>query len=66
MTLKKTNHLLHLFLTLWTMGAWGIVWGIVYLKNENHNSMVRQVQAMQDMMGKERDDTEGTVPSPVE
>lgn len=32
---RRTNHLLHLILTLATCGAWGFVWPIVWIYNKS-------------------------------
>lgn len=41
---KRTNHLLHLLLTLFTCGAWGFVWAGVAIYNavthERHETVV--------------------------
>lgn len=37
---KKTNHILHLILTLLTFGFWVIVWVIVAINNNNYNSRI--------------------------
>mgnify|MGYP001025803239 FL=1 len=34
---KKTNHLLHVILTVLTGGLWLIVWGITMRSNDAHN-----------------------------
>jgi hypothetical protein len=35
---KGTNHVLHLVLTLVTLGVWGIVWAIVALTNRSKSA----------------------------
>lgn len=34
---KKTNHILHLILSILTWGLWLIVWGVVMHSNNTHN-----------------------------
>jgi len=34
---KKTNHILHLILTVLTGGLWLFVWGITMRSNDSHN-----------------------------
>ncbi len=31
---KKINHILHLILTFFTFGLWGIVWAVLYFTNK--------------------------------
>lgn len=38
--LKKTNHLLHAFLTLFTMLIWVIPWALITNANNRHNAML--------------------------
>ncbi len=37
---KKTSHLLHLFLTIITLGLWVVVWVIVAASNGSQNSAI--------------------------
>lgn len=37
---KKTSHILHLFLSVITMGLWVVVWIIVALSNSMENSRI--------------------------
>ena len=37
---KNTNHILHLILSLLTMGLWLIVWLIVAISNNSHNKRI--------------------------
>lgn len=37
----KTNHVLHLLLTLFTCGFWAMIWPIVYFINERDNAAKR-------------------------
>ena len=34
---RKTNHILHLLLTVFTFGLWFFVWGLIHQSNERHN-----------------------------
>ncbi|UFP98427.1 hypothetical protein [Pseudomonas fitomaticsae] len=34
---KKTNHILHVIMTVLTGGLWLIVWGITMCSNDSHN-----------------------------
>lgn len=38
---KNTNHILHLILSLLTMGLWLIVWLIVAISNNSHNKRIQ-------------------------
>lgn len=38
---KTTNHILHLILSLITMGFWVIIWVIVAFNNSNHNKRIQ-------------------------
>lgn len=35
--MRKTNHILHGALTLVTVGIWGLVWGVITLRNWSYN-----------------------------
>lgn len=37
---KKTNHVLHLILSICTGGLWIIVWGLVSSSNNRHNNAI--------------------------
>lgn len=37
---KKTNHILHLILTVLTCGLWLLVWGLVMKSNDSHNKKI--------------------------
>lgn len=39
---QRTNHILHLILTVLTIGAWLPVWGLVYIINEVSNQGKRR------------------------
>jgi hypothetical protein len=40
----KTNHILHLLLTLVTCGLWGIVWMIVAASNATERSKLKRAE----------------------
>ncbi len=37
---KKTNHILHVIMTVLTGGLWLIVWGITMRSNDRHNRKI--------------------------
>jgi hypothetical protein len=39
---KKTSHLLHLFLSVITVGLWVIMWALVALSNANENAKIER------------------------
>ena len=39
---RKTNHILHLLLTIITGGLWVIVWILVAISNSSHNSSIER------------------------
>lgn len=47
---KRPNHLLHLFLTIFTAGLWGIVWIILAITKHEHRRLL-QVDEYGDVFG---------------
>jgi ABC-type phosphate transport system permease subunit len=39
----KTNHLLHLILTIFTAGAWTIIWAMRYVTNESQREKAEKI-----------------------
>lgn len=39
---RKTNHILHLLLTIITGGLWVLVWILVSISNSSHNSSIER------------------------
>ena len=39
---KKTNHILHVIMTLLTGGLWLLVWGITMRSNDAHNNKIEK------------------------
>ena len=39
---RRTNHVLHLLLTLLTFGMWGLVWAVVALVNRSERARLRR------------------------
>lgn len=39
---KKTNHILHFLITIFTIGGWFIVWMIIHSINSSHNKKIEK------------------------